>query len=321
MAERERQMRSVSQVNGFLNIYKPRGITSMDVVRRVKRLTGLRKRVGHAGTLDPLAEGVLPICLGQATRLMEYVVDSLKSYRMVVHLGVTTATYDAEGEVVCQKEVKEVDAGRVEQALRAFRGTISQTPPMYSALKREGQRLYKLAREGLDVERAPRKVEVTRLEMAEYNPPGVVLDIECGRGMYLRSLAHDIGQTLGCGAHLSALTRLRTGPFLVEESGALEQLEEACQQGSWQEMVMAPDFVLTHLKGMRVSRGVEKLLRDGQGVTLGPAHMYANYLESYRAYNTQGHLIGLVRFHRSQGIWRPYKVFRLDTPSPYAPPA
>ena len=314
-------MQSDKQVSGFLNLFKPAGPTSMEIVRRVKRLTGLRKRVGHAGTLDPLAEGVLPICLGQATRLMEYVVDSLKHYRMRVYLGVTTTTYDAEGEVVCKQDVDVVDEEQVEGALRAFRGTICQTPPMYSALKQEGQRLYKLARAGVEVERAPRKVQVMHLELAEFNPPELLLDVECGRGLYLRSLAHDLGHALGCGAHLSGLTRLRSGPFLMEEAISLGQLEAACQQGRWREMVVPTDFGLRHLKGVQVSKGVEKLLRDGRSVTLDPSHMSAAYLESRRAYNPQGHFIGIIRFHRSQGLWQPHKVFALDVPSPYAPSA
>ena len=319
MTSTEKQEQSTGQVNGFLNLCKPQGISSMDVVRHVKRLTGFRKRVGHAGTLDPLAEGVLPVCLGQATRLMEYVIDSLKCYRTVVQLGVTTTTYDAEGEVVARKDVGDLNELQVKAALDSFRGTIYQIPPMYSALKRDGQRLYKLARAGMDVKREPRKVKVARLELVEYSPQELVLDVECGRGMYLRSLAHDLGQVLGCGAHLTRLNRLRTGHFLVEEAITFDQLEMACAQGNWRKLVNSPDFVVRHLKGVRVGRGLEKLLRDGQEISLGAAHMNATYLENYRAYSTEGHFIGLIKFHRSQGVWKPYKVFKFEDPSPYAP--
>jgi tRNA pseudouridine55 synthase len=137
--------------------------------------------------------------------------------------------------------------------------------------------------------------------------------------MYLRSLAHDLGQTLGCGAHLTRLNRLRTGHFLVEEAITFDQFETACRQDRWQALVSSPDFVVRHLKGVRVGVGLEKLLRDGQPINLGVAHMNAAYLETYRVYNTEGHFIGLIKFHRSQGVWKPDKGFKLEIPSPYAP--
>ena len=167
------------QINGFINVNKSRGGTSMDVVRRVKRLTGQKKRVGHGGTLDPQAEGVLPICFGQATRLMEHLIDGVKGYYMKVRLGATTSTYDSEGEVVTTGEAwRSVSRDDVEQAIQPFCGVIMQTPPMYSALKHQGKRLYELARAGVEVEREPRRVEVYGIEILDVSPPDLSLQVQ-----------------------------------------------------------------------------------------------------------------------------------------------
>ncbi|MBI2856367.1 MAG: tRNA pseudouridine(55) synthase TruB, partial [Chloroflexi bacterium] len=200
----------MTEVQGILNVIKPPQWTSMDVVRLIKRLTR-QKRVGHAGTLDPQATGILPICIGQATRVMEYLVNSPKTYHAVVQLGVSTDTYDAQGQITDVRDPSHITLQDVDTALEAFRGVFYQVPPMYSALKREGERLYNLARAGKEVAREPRKVESFRLEVTGWNPPEVELEIECGRGLYVRSLAYDMGVALGCGASLGGLTRLSSG--------------------------------------------------------------------------------------------------------------
>ena len=198
---------AVPAVNGFLNLYKPVGISSMEALRQVKRITGQRRKVGHAGTMDPLARGVLPVCFGQATRLMEYVVDGNKLYRMVVRLGATTQTYDSEGEPEPVREPDYVTEEMVEQACLSFIGTINQKPPMFSAVKVDGQRLYKLARAGVEVEREPRQVDIFAIRLVQFDLPFVTLDVECGRGVYMRSLAHDLGMALCCGAYVADLER------------------------------------------------------------------------------------------------------------------
>ena len=310
---------SIPAINGFLNLYKPPGITSMEALRRVKHLTGQRNKVGHCGTIDPLARGVLPVCFGQATRLMDYVVGSAKKYRMDVKLGVSTTTFDAEGEVVKTREVKSVTPKMIEDVLQPFVGLIEQTPPMYSAIKVQGQRLYKLARAGVEVERKARSVEIYDIRVVDYSPPVLVLDVESGRGAYMRSLADDLGEALGCGGHVADLVRLSCGRFHTEESLTLDELAEAiARPGGWEGVLHPIDWVLRGLKGISVGRQAEEFLRHGQSVNLGGPFIDAAYLESFRAYSSEGHFLALVRYDRPANAWRPVKVFRSDSPSPYA---
>lgn len=291
----------------------------MDVVRVVKRLTGMRKRVGHGGTLDPLAQGVLPICLGQATRLMEYLINKSKEYSMKIRLGVETDTYDAEGTIVEERDASGITKEDIETAIRPFQGTFLQKPPMHSALKKDGQRLYNLARKGVELELEPREVEVYTLEVESFEDCFVTIRVKCGRGMYMRSLAHDLGQALGCGAHASTLIREKAGPFVLEESVTLEQLKEASEGGSWQQLLKPIDLPLLHLKSILVGPGAEKYLRNGQPVSLGHRGLYAGHLESHRAYSEDGRFLGVIRFDRPQNVWGPVKLFRTAGPSPFAP--
>lgn len=306
-------------INGFLNVYKPSGPTSMDVVRVIKRLTGQRKRVGHGGTLDPLAEGVLPICLGQATRLMEYLVDSKKHYQMEVRLGVTTSTYDAEGEVIKEGDPAGLSIEQIEEATKRFEGIVFQTPPMYSAIKIDGKRLYKLARSGINVERAPRKVEIPRIEILEFTPGSLVLKVESGRGAYMRSLAHDIGEALGCGGYLIKLVRLSSGPFKVEDAILVDRFQNADGQVSVEDFVQPVDCVLLDMKCATVSNTAERYIRTGQPVNLsdeiGPS---ARYMELYRLYTQDGRFLAVVRFDKAKNQWKPTRVFQLEAPSPFA---
>src|SRR4051812_41927899 len=213
-------------MHGFLNIDKPAGMTSHDVVAHIRR-AAQQKRVGHAGTLDPAATGVLVVALGNATRLIEYVQDSTsKRYIATVHLGATTATDDAEGEVLATAVVPPLDTIAIERVLEPFRGEIMQVPPMYSALHHQGRRLHELAREGLIVERAARPVAIERLELLDWSSPLLTLDILCSKGTYIRSLAHDLGAALGCGPHLQALRRTAVGGFVIEQATPLVLLEE-----------------------------------------------------------------------------------------------
>ena len=256
-------------INGILNVDKPKGATSMDVVRRIKRASR-QKRVGHGGTLDPIATGVIPICMGQATRMMEYVVDGAKEYRGTVELGVETDTYDAMGEAVREADTSGVTADRIEGALGSFEGEVMQVPPMYSALKMKGKRLYDLARAGIEVEREARPVNVYDVKLLDYTPPHAVVEVACGRGFYMRSLAHDLGQALGCCGHLKELVRLRSGPFSVSEAASLEEAEERFLSGDWAGLVHAPDAVVQHLKAIMVEKPVEAMIRQGRPVPAGP---------------------------------------------------
>jgi tRNA pseudouridine55 synthase len=212
-------------MDAILLIDKPRGLTSHDVVGRVRRILGMR-RVGHTGTLDPMATGVLPVATGQGTRLVQFIMEGEKTYRATLRLGETTDTQDAEGTVVEQRSTAGVGEEDVKRICRRFIGDIEQIPPMYSALKKDGVPLHRLARQGVVVERAPRRMRIDRLEVLEMDLPFVTIEVDCSKGTYIRTLCHDIGEKLGCGAHLTALRRLRTGSFAEQECVAIDELAE-----------------------------------------------------------------------------------------------
>jgi tRNA pseudouridine55 synthase len=296
------------QIDGLLVINKPSGITSMDVVRRVKHYSGIKK-VGHGGTLDPIATGVIPVCLGQATRMMEYLVDGGKEYRGVVELGVHTDTYDSAGQVVTTTDASGVTAEQVEEALAGFRGTIDQVPPMYSALKKDGKRLYDLARAGIEVERDARRVVVETLTLEEYDPPFATVFVQCGRGFYMRSLAHDLGQALGVGGNLKSLIRLRSGHFRLEEALTLDAVEEIFTDGGWKDSVRAPDAALSHLPALVLGDRLVKIVRQGQPIPVGARVPSRGPGDQARAYTTGGEFVGLLKFDGATGQWEPEKVF------------
>ncbi len=214
---------------GFFNIDKPLGMTSHDVVAAVRRAFKIKK-VGHAGTLDPLASGVLVICVGGATRLSDDVMHGEKSYRARVKFGATTTTYDAEGEITSQADASHLTPELIQAAFPAFTGEIDQVPPIYSAIKQGGKKLYDLARAGVDVERAPRRITIHRLLLHEWMPPEAVIDVDCSAGTYIRSLAFDLGAVLGVGAHLSGLIRTRSGAFSLTHATPLDTLLAADSQ-------------------------------------------------------------------------------------------
>ena len=307
-------------INGFLNLYKPIGITSMEALRQVKRSTGQRNKVGHGGTMDPLASGVLPVCFGQATRLMDHVLGGRKQYRMEIKLGVSTTTYDAEGDVVLERDPAGVTLNAVVNAVQGYIGEIQQIPPMYSAIKFQGQRLYKLARAGIEVERQARPVQIHLIRVVDCSPPSLTLEVECGRGAYMRSLADDLGETLGCGGHISDLVRLASGSFHADEAITPDQLEEAATgSGGWEDYLHPVDWVLRDLKTISVGPKAEQYLRNGQSISFSGPTLEAAYLEEFRAYSHEGRFLALVRCDRPTSSWRPLKVFRLDAVSPYAP--
>jgi tRNA pseudouridine55 synthase len=296
-------------LDGILNIDKPPGKTSYGVVAMVKRLSGER-RVGHAGTLDPDATGVLPVCLGQGTRIVEFLVDTTKTYRAGIELGIATDTFDGSGQITQRGDPSAIDVSRLEQALEPFRGTIRQTPPMFSALKHNGQPLYKLARAGISVERKSRTVKIHRLELIDWQPPLATLEIECSKGTYIRSLAHDLGQTLGCGAHLENLVRTRCGIFDIRDAVSIPRLEEAFRQGYWENFLHPIDIVLQDLNAIVVDDTAEAAMRNGNSLNLGDS-LGANVIadKSYcRAYSQDGRFLGILCFVPEKGLWQPKKV-------------
>ena len=303
-------------VNGVLNLYKPAGDTSMDMVRMIKRLTG-QKKVGHGGTLDPIASGVLPICFGQATRLMDPLVDGVKRYHTRVRLGETTDTYDSAGTIVARADATGITSADIEAALEAFRGSIRQVPPMYSALKQGGERLYDLARAGFEVEREPREVQVHSLTLDAWEPPDAVLDIVCGRGVYVRSIGHDLGAALGCGGHVVELERRGAGPFTSADAITPDRFKEAVEVGNWLDLVHPPDIVVSNLPAGTVVGALETFVKSGRPVVLGgregldpPRHG-----ELWRVYGHDGRFVALARYDKPTGQWKPEKVFDDQQPS------
>ena len=308
MPDDTRRSGRVPGVDGVLNINKPDGMTSMDVVRHIKRASR-QKRVGHGGTLDPFATGVIPVCLGQATRMMEYLIDGTRVYRAVVELGVETDTYDIEGEVTARKDASGVTIGDVEAALEGFKGDVKQVPPMYSALKKNGKRLYELARAGIEVEREARDVEVHDIVVRNWSSPSFEIDVHCGRGFYMRSLAYDLGQILGCGGHLKSLERLRAGTFSIEDAVDLSEAERLFHDGGWEEMISPLDSVVAHMKAAVVGKRIEEMIRHGRSLPPGLRIPLAQPGQQCRVYGVDGSFVAIMSFDPSAGRWKPDRVF------------
>ncbi|MDD4859784.1 MAG: tRNA pseudouridine(55) synthase TruB [Dehalococcoidales bacterium] len=294
-------------MEAILNINKPAGMTSYDVVAAVKRLSR-EKRVGHAGTLDPDATGVLPVCLGRATRIIEFLTGSTKSYRAVIELGTVTDTYDAGGKVIQTGDSSGISREQFQMALASFLGTIAQTPPMYSALKHHGEPLYKLARAGITVTRESRPVQIYQIQLIDWQPPRATIEVECGKGTYIRSLAHDIGQHLGCGAHMKSLVRLRCGIFNLDDAITLADLAEAFRYGYWEHFAYPTDTVLHDLPVMILSEATAQAVRQGNAVP--PRQNTTPQPEDVcRAYTIEGDFLAVLRFNGETRLWQPKKVF------------
>ncbi len=301
-------------MDGILNVDKPRGKTSFSIVSMVKRLSRER-RVGHAGTLDPMATGVLPVCIGQGTRVVEYLASASKSYRAEIEFGVTTDTYDCTGNVTFRGDSSTVNREKLEAVLSSFHGIIEQIPPMYSAIKQNGQPLYKLARAGINVFRQSRPVEIYRIEMILWELPVVTLEVECSKGTYIRSLAHDVGQILGCGASLRNLIRLRCGPFHIGDSITIPQLEEAFRHGYWEKYVYPLDTVLADWPAVVVDEEKEQDIINGRSILLSRGSDTNEPVEYglYRAYSRYGRFLAVLKFNAEKGEWHPQKVFLTNT--------
>jgi tRNA pseudouridine55 synthase len=315
-------------MNGILNINKATGITSHDVVANIRRLLK-EKRVGHAGTLDPAASGVLPICVGQATRVAEYLSDSGKAYLATILFGTVTDTYDAEGTILRTSRTDDLTLQGVEEALKHFLGPQMQVPPRYSAIKLQGQPAYKRTRSGEEVTLQPRPIVIYALQVSAWNPPFVTLTIECGKGTYIRSLAYDLGEYLGCGASLHSLVRTRSGPFLLSESITLDQLADAITAQAAQgddgkgpeddykglplhglsQFMYPADKALEHYPALRLDAAtVERVLHGNafnypHGMNMTQADNVA------RVYSDDGHFIAIAGWDTEQEVWKPKKVF------------
>jgi tRNA pseudouridine55 synthase len=295
-------------LSAILNVDKPPGMTSHDVVNVVRRVVGQRK-VGHAGTLDPMATGVLLLCLGQATRVAEYLMAGRKRYRATIALGASTDTYDAEGQIVRGGGRTDFDRDEIDRALAAFVGRIEQVPPIYSAIKRQGQPAYKLARRGQEVELAPRLVEIDELVVLDWTPPCLVVEVACSHGTYIRALAHDLGRHLGCGGYLQALVRLRSGHFTLEDAVSLERIEEAFEHGQEESYLLPIDEALLDWPALVVSAEKAQRLVQGQAIEVSEPGVDEDDALLWRAYSLDGGFLAVVSFDRASGLWRPKKVF------------
>jgi len=256
-------------ISGILLLDKPLGLSSNGALQRVKHLYRAAK-AGHTGSLDPLATGLLPVCLGSATKISAFLLDADKRYRVRVRLGETTTTADAEGEVIRTAPTDGITQAAVTAALGSFLGTISQLPPMYSAVKHQGERLYKLARQGIEVERQPREITIFGIELLDMALPEVEFDVHCSKGTYVRTLAEDLGDMLGCGGHVVALRRTGVGPYL-ESAGPLvtmAQLEALGEEdyGAMDALLLPQDSALGHWPEVRLSEDACFYLRQGQAV-------------------------------------------------------
>lgn len=298
--------------SGVLPVEKGRGVTSFEVVARLRRLLRVR-RIGHGGTLDPGASGVLPILVGEATKLTPYLMELEKEYLATVRLGVVTDTQDLSGRVLETRRVPDLDEAAIRSALDRFVGVIAQVPPMYSALHHGGRRLYELARSGVEVERRPREVTVHAIRLTSIDLPSFTIHVSCGKGTYVRTLAADVGEALGCGATLSALIRTRVGPFGLDASVPWSELE-ACLDGSslWAR-VLTSDSVLASLPAVRLEPDHDRAFLNGHRVPCGSGDDGL-----VRVYGPRHELLGLGL--RGGSYVKPERLLHADTPrSPVLP--
>jgi tRNA pseudouridine55 synthase len=289
-------------ISGVLVVDKPVGLTSHDVVQIVRRGTNIR-RAGHTGTLDPRASGVLVILIGPAVRLSEYVSASDKRYQAIVRLGTTTDTYDSDGNVTSSKPV---DIGEVqfEETLKTFIGEIEQTPPPYSAVKIKGRKAYEMAREGEEVDLQPRKIQVFNLELLEWTPPEAVIDVYCSSGTYVRSLANDLGTSLGCGAYLVGLRRTKSGRFTLRDAVPLRKLRDAFEAGNWYQYLIPAAEALSDWPALELNVEQVDTIRHGHRIPAEP-----DVKGMVRGISQQGELVALLDLDPVTQEWQPRKVF------------
>jgi tRNA pseudouridine55 synthase len=285
-------------MNGLINLNKPVGPSSFQMIAQLRRLTGERK-LGHAGTLDPLASGVLPICVGKAVRLSEYLQTDHKVYEAEVTFGVRTTTDDAEGQVIARQPVT-LTREEVESVLREFVGEQEQVPPQFAAIKIGGQPLYKSARRGQTIDVPPRHINIERLTLLGWDSPRAQVEVACSKGTYVRALARDIGERTGCGAYLSALTRTQCGAFSLREAVSVEALA-----GDWRAHLLPMDFGLQHWDAVRLDAAQTRRILSGLSVEYDQP-----FKTLVRAYDNSGHFFAVLKLDAPSGSLRPEKVFQ-----------
>ena len=300
-------MQSKDAISGVLVIDKPTGMTSHDVVNVVRRGTDIR-RAGHTGTLDPRASGVLVVLVGPAVRLSEYISASDKRYQAIIRMGTATDTYDAEGAFTREEVTVDVTEEQFETELKKFEGEVEQTPPAYSAVKVNGRKAYEMARKGEEVELEPRMIQVHHLEVLEWATPEVVVDVHCSSGTYIRSLANDLGEVLGCGAYLVGLRRTKNGRFSLRDSVPLRKLKESFETGDWYKYLIPAAESLADWYSVELDPDEVETLRHGQRVKADPG----TEAEMARGISEAGELVALLKLVEGEGgslEWQPKKVF------------
>ena len=294
-------------MNGIFNIDKPYGISSMDVIRQIRNATNISK-VGHGGTLDPLASGVIPVAIGNSTRLLEYILNNNKKYLAEITLGVSTNTYDREGEITKQADTSHINQQDIEELLKNFTGEMSQIPPMYSAIKSNGKKLYSLARKGINVERPPRTTIVYSILLKSYDNPVMKIEINCSKGFYVRSLANEIGELLNCGAHLTNLRRTASGSFLISQSNKLSTVIEKILCGDPKDILLDPTDYLENIDQIYLSENETNLVKTGRRIKLSPQYSLKN-INMALAFNADKSFLAILAPDYKTSEWYPKKVF------------
>mgnify|MGYP001157220261 FL=1 len=298
-------MQSKQSNSGFFNIDKPIGVTSMDVVRKIRKEIN-SKKIGHGGTLDPLATGVLPIAIGNATRLLEYVLNYSKTYIAEIEIGKTSNTYDSEGDFSNQKSYDHITKSMIDIELNNFKGIINQTPPTFSAIKKDGVRMYQLARKGIDIKIPSRQVEIKALELKKFNPPYLTIKINCSKGFYVRSFAHELGDKIGTGAYLKSLNRIASGDMSIENSVPLNFLIEQLKHKDYSNLITNFDTVLSHMPKEKLTEEESIKLKSGQKIL---HHHSISQNELLRVFDENDVFFGIAEFLHTENILKPVKMF------------
>ncbi len=295
--------------NGIINVYKEKGFTSHDVIAKLRGILK-QKKIGHTGTLDPDATGVLPVCLGNGTRLSDMLTDTDKTYRAEFVLGKVTDTQDISGTVIRESEVKATQEDVIE-AINSFIGAYSQIPPMYSAIKQEGKKLYELAREGKEVERAPREVVIHGITIESIDLPNITITVDCSKGTYIRTLCHDIGEKLGCGACMTSLVRTKVGIFTIDGSLTLAEIQKLSDEDRVTEKIILPDKMFPELKKCHMTIEGDRVVHNGNPFvakdTLEGSALPKD--EQLLVYDSGGVFIGIFSFRSQKRMFFPDKMF------------
>lgn len=299
--------------NGIMNVYKEAGYTSHDVVAKLRGICKMKK-IGHTGTLDPEAVGVLPVCLGSGTKLCDMLTDWDKEYIAVLRLGVVTDTQDMTGQVLKQcmaGQPESLEEEKIRSAILGFVGEYDQIPPMYSALKVGGKKLYELAREGKEIERKPRKVCIREIEIKELDLPRVKMRVVCSKGTYIRTLCHDIGERLGCGGAMESLIRSRVGIFGIEDALTLAQIERLRDEDKITGAIISPDNVFSEKRAVTVAEQGRRMAENGNVLRLNQLTGTDNLAdaEMVRVYDDSGKFYGMYQFENITGVIKPVKMF------------